>query len=63
MVSVDALKHHAEQLILKRIEISAELATALAKPEIYEIIVGRPNTAKAIKERISIVNQLMRKFI
>jgi hypothetical protein len=62
MVSVDALRQHGEKLVEKRTEISAELAAALKKPEIYEIIVGRPNTAKAIKERISIVHQLMRKM-
>jgi hypothetical protein len=61
MVTIDNLKADAPKLIGNRSEIQSDLTAALKKEEIYETIVARANTANAIKARISIVHQLMKK--
>ncbi len=63
MVAVDVLKKNAEALVKNRSVIASELTAALQNEDIYEIIVGRPNTANAIKNRISILHELMAKHV
>jgi hypothetical protein len=59
MVAVDSLILEKKQLIANRKKISEALIKELKKEDVYEIIVGRPNTAKAIKDRISIITKLL----
>ena len=60
MVSVDELSDRRQQLIENKAKIIADLARATQKPAVYEIVVGKPNTAKAIKKRLDIVLRLLR---
>jgi hypothetical protein len=62
MVAVDKLADHDRKLIANRRKIRGALLEQTEKEEIYEIIVGRPNTAKAVKDRISIVHDLLKQF-
>jgi len=60
MVAVDSLMSYQNQLIRRRVAINNALLKALRKKAVYEIIIGKPNTAKAIKQRISIVTRLLK---
>jgi len=62
MVAIDRLADHERRLIANRKEIRKALLKQLEKEDVYEIIVGRPNTAKAVKHRIAIVHDLLKKF-
>jgi hypothetical protein len=62
MVAVDRLRGHESRLISHRKEISRALLKQMEKRDTYEIIVGKPNTATAVKDRISIVHDLLKKF-
>ncbi len=62
MVSVEKLMAQRSKLINNRTKVLEALSNAMNMPDVYEIIVGRPNTAKAIKNRISIVHKLMGQF-
>ena len=55
MVSIDRLKNRADELFRARQQIRAVLNKELEDENSYEVVVGRPNTAKAVKERIAIV--------
>lgn len=62
MVATEELVKDENKLIANKHKILDSLLKAMEEQEVYEIIVGRPNTAKAIKERISIVSKLMKQF-
>lgn len=62
MVAVDTLADDKRKLIANRGKIRKALLEQTEQEDIYEIIVGKPNTAKAVKQRISIVHDLLRKF-
>lgn len=62
MVSLEQLGPRKERLIARKKEVVTALFEAMKDERVYEIIVGRPNTAKAIKDRISILHQLLRRF-
>lgn len=62
MVAIDRLADHERKLIANRRKIREALLEETEKEDIYEIIVGRPNTAKAVKKRISIVQDLLTQF-
>jgi hypothetical protein len=62
MVAVDRLAPSAGKLISNKAKIVASLGAAVGREQVYEIVVGRPNTAKAIKERISILYTLLKPF-
>jgi hypothetical protein len=62
MVAVDELAQYERKLVANKQEILGALLKAMEDEDVYEIIVGRPNTAKAIKLRISIVVDLMKQF-
>jgi hypothetical protein len=62
MVATEKLALHRDRLIANRKKVLTSLSDAMEKKDVYEIIVGRPNTAKAIKKRISIVHDLMKQF-
>lgn len=61
MVSLDGLIPHKKALIEARSSISKALAQQLKNKKSYEIIVGKPNTAKAVKQRIKIVSTLLKR--
>jgi hypothetical protein len=63
MVGIDNLIGNRAKLIKNRVKIERALTQKLKKPKTYEIIVGRPNTANAIRQRISIVTHLLRRFV
>jgi hypothetical protein len=62
MVGVDSLIKHKKTLIENRAEIASALNAALENEKTYEIIVGKPNTATAVKERISIIAKLLKRY-
>lgn len=62
MVAIDKLVDHERKLIANRRKIRKALLDETEKQDIYEVIVGRPNTANAVKNRISIVHDLLKQF-
>lgn len=60
MVAVDSLISSRSRLIRKRAAINSALLKSLRRRSTYEIIVGKPNTANAIKKRISILTRLLK---
>ena len=62
MVAIDKLANHDRKLVANRKKISKTLLEQTEKEDVYEIIVGKPNTAKAVKKRISIIHDLLRQF-
>lgn len=62
MVALDFLKPHSGKLIAQKIAIERDLNDVLANKKTYEIIVGKPNTATAVKERISIITKILKRF-
>lgn len=63
MVAVDSLIDRKARLVANREKISVGLIKQLQREAVYEIVVGRPNTAKAIKQRISILTKLLKRHI
>jgi len=61
MVAINKLKEFKDVLVKKRIAIQNQLETALRSEELYELVVGRPNTSAAIKDRLAQVEQIIRK--
>jgi hypothetical protein len=63
MVSLDSMREHSQALYRARSDVQRLLADALTDEKTYEVIVGRPNTAAAIKDRITLVGKLFKKAI
>jgi hypothetical protein len=64
MIAIDRLLEHKEALISKRANVIAEIGKLTASgTKSYEMIIGRPNTAAAIKARIDLVEKVMRDAI
>jgi hypothetical protein len=59
MVSLDRLWEHRERLVAKRAAVAAGVAKLLNDDAAFEVVVGRPNTAKAILKRLELVEQAM----
>ena len=62
MVAVEKLAQHENKLVAHKQKALDALLAAMKRDEVYEIIVGRPNTATAIKSRISIIYELLKQF-
>jgi hypothetical protein len=62
MVSIEKLAQHEAKLVANRARIRESLAQQMDEESTYEIIVGRPNTAKAVRARISAVHEILRKY-
>ena len=62
MVAVDNLIANGEQLIANRSKIESALQDELKNEKTYEIVVGKPNTATAIKQRIGIIAGILKRF-
>lgn len=55
MVAIDRLWADREEFLDRKARIQKALVALLRKQDAYEVIVGRPNTAKAIEARIALV--------
>jgi hypothetical protein len=62
MVSVDLLRDKAPTLIANKNKIRKAIQEKLKEEAAYDIIVGKPNTAGAIKDRIAIISQILNEF-
>jgi hypothetical protein len=62
MVSIEKLADRRKNLIANKKHVLRSLLNAVKREEVYEIVVGRPNTAKAIKKRVAILHDLLRQF-
>jgi Protein of unknown function DUF262 len=62
MVAVDSLVANRATLIENRAKIAKALQNELKNEKAYEIVVGKPNTATAIKERIAIITAILKRF-
>lgn len=60
MVATEKLVDRSKRLISNKDRIQQSLSDAMAEEEVKEIIVGKPNTAGAIRKRISIVYDIMK---
>ena len=60
MVALDTLHAHHERLVVRRMKISSSMNAAVSDEKSYDVMVGKPNTAAAIKERIERVTSLMK---
>lgn len=63
MIGLDHLYEHRSALTQRRADIVSSFKKLLDDDERYEIVVGRPNTAAAIKDRLDIVENLLREYI
>lgn len=61
MIAVDNLMSKRATLIRNKKAIAEDLARTVEKKAAYEIIVGKPNTANAIRKRLSIVSKLLKR--
>jgi hypothetical protein len=59
MIAADRMWRDRTKLIKSRRAIRADFATLLSKERNYATIVGKPNTANAIKSRIQIVERYL----
>jgi hypothetical protein len=55
MVALDQLWENRKQLLTKKAKIRSAVELLLRRKNAYEVIVGRPNTAKAIIKRIELL--------
>ena len=63
MVSLDRLKDREDDLVAAQHRICGAFQKEMVKDHIYGIIVGRPNTATALKGRISLVQGILESAI
>lgn len=59
MVALDELRDKDKNILAARAAIQEGLAEALQTEDKYQILVGRPNTAQAIKDRIDLVKNII----
>lgn len=62
MVAVDSLMAKSATLTENKAKIAKALQEELKNEKTYEIVVGKPNTATAIKERIAIITGILKRF-
>lgn len=58
VIACDRQFSNREALIKKRAELTADIKKAISDEETYELIVGRANTADAIKKRLDLVESI-----
>lgn len=63
MVAVDRLWDQRKLLLSKSAALRKHLAARLKRPKSYSLIVGRPNTADAVKKRIALVENAFKSAI
>jgi uncharacterized protein DUF262 len=62
MVAIDTLIANSGKLIGNKTRVENALQKELRKKKTYDIVVGKPNTANAVKQRISIVTGILKRF-
>ena len=62
MIAIERLRGKRDKLIKERKKIVEVLQLRFANAQSYEVIVGKPNTADAVKSRIALIYNLMRRF-
>ncbi len=60
MVSLDILWSERERLLSERNRVFARLTRLLSRPPAFEVIIGRPNTAKAVRKRMKLIVRAIR---
>jgi len=63
MIAVDRLWNKRTGLIRAKSKVRAKIKALLSREKYYEIIIGRPNTADAVKARIALVEKSLRSAI
>lgn len=61
MIAADVHRDHSSKLIARKEKVIAALNKQKKIPEKYDVIVGKKNTAAAIKERITIILEIFSK--
>jgi len=57
MVAISRLLNTKDQLISEKAAIMKRVETLLGDVKAYEVIVGRPNTSQAIRDRLHILTK------
>lgn len=60
MVALDRLWESRKELITAKAKIGASLAKLLRNEDDFEVIIGKPNTAKAVLQRMDLITDAMR---
>jgi hypothetical protein len=60
MVALDNLWGRRDRLLKEKSRIVREVTSLLKKPSAFEVIVGRPNTAKAVRKRMDILQRAIK---
>jgi hypothetical protein len=60
MVAADRLYEHRKRVIAKKGVVQSAVAKLFDDEDAYGIIVGRPNTAKAIRARIDLIESTVK---
>jgi hypothetical protein len=63
MIAVEDLRKDRKALAKAGNKILRVFEEEFAKEESYEIIVGKPNTADAVRARLALIHKLMKKFL
>ncbi len=59
MIALDREFQHKDQFILHKADIKAALSRVVEDDVKYEIIIGKPGTAQAIKDRIALIQETL----
>jgi len=59
MVAIDRLWKKKDTLIAKRKAVSSEVHKLLKDKDAFEVVVGRPNTARAVQKRMDLLTKAM----
>jgi hypothetical protein len=57
MVAIDRLWPNRERLLSAKSQVNARIEHLLKRPSAFEVIVGRPNTAKAVQKRMKLLGR------
>jgi hypothetical protein len=60
MVALDTLWGKRERLLKSRARIARQVNRILARPSAFDVIIGRPNTAKAVRKRMDLLTKAIR---
>jgi hypothetical protein len=61
MVALDRLWDKRDRLLARKAAVVASVEQLLKRPKAFEVIVGRPNTAKAVQRRMDILTRAIKK--
>jgi len=63
MTAMEGLREYRAALVSARKEILRAFEAEFEKEKSYEIIVGKPNTADAVKARLALVRKILKRFV